>query len=203
MLEDFRLKVFVTVAQEKSFTKAAEKLGVSQPAVSQNIAELERFTGRKLFERLRGETLLTPEGAVFINYAEKLLDLTGVVDNLWDDLPESKVRICVSDEIFSCYLASAFEDFKAVHPNITLERCDEGDCDLYMFMRPSSAHTFDLCPDLIGRVRVSLSPVQRKMGDVAATHEKIYCFDLIFQPSQAFACTKTCRLMKNYFASFL
>ena len=47
MLEDFRLKVFATVAAEGSFTKAAAVLGVSQPAVSQNIAELEKLSGVK------------------------------------------------------------------------------------------------------------------------------------------------------------
>ena len=59
MLEDFRLKVFMAVASEGSFTKAASVLGVSQPAVSQNVADLERMTGVKLFERLRGEVNLT------------------------------------------------------------------------------------------------------------------------------------------------
>ena len=61
MLEDFRLKVFMTVAQAGSFTKAASVLGISQPAVSQNVAELERLSGRKLFERLRQvSTLMFP-----------------------------------------------------------------------------------------------------------------------------------------------
>ena len=41
MLEDFKIKVFVTVASTGSFTKAGELLGISQPAVSQNVAELE------------------------------------------------------------------------------------------------------------------------------------------------------------------
>ena len=48
MLQDFRLKVFMAVAEYGSFTKAAESLGVSQPAVSQNIAELERNLGVRL-----------------------------------------------------------------------------------------------------------------------------------------------------------
>ena len=58
MFEDFRLKVFMTVAREKSFTKAASELGVSQPAVSQNISELEKSAGVKLFdvqERIRAK----------------------------------------------------------------------------------------------------------------------------------------------------
>ena len=45
MFEDFRLKVFMAVATEGSFTKAAAVLGISQPAVSQNIAELEKSSG--------------------------------------------------------------------------------------------------------------------------------------------------------------
>ena len=54
MLEDFKLKIFVTVAAEGSFTKAARTLGITQPAVSQNIAELEKVTGALLLERHRG-----------------------------------------------------------------------------------------------------------------------------------------------------
>ena len=45
MLEDFRLKVFMAARSEHSFTKAARSLGISQPAVSQNIAELEKELG--------------------------------------------------------------------------------------------------------------------------------------------------------------
>ena len=50
MLEDFRLKVFITLSQERSFTRAAEQLHVSQPAVSQNISELEKQFGLKFFD---------------------------------------------------------------------------------------------------------------------------------------------------------
>ena len=42
MQEDFRLRVFITVAEMKSFSKAAEQLRISQPAVSQHVSELER-----------------------------------------------------------------------------------------------------------------------------------------------------------------
>lgn len=57
MLEDFRLKVFMAVAETGSFTKASRKLGVSQPAVSQNISSLEKETGAILFQRARGEEI--------------------------------------------------------------------------------------------------------------------------------------------------
>ena len=77
MLEDFRLRVFLAVAQEGSFTLASKKLHVSQPAVSQNIAELEKTLGVTLFERLRGEVRLTDKGLLFKGYAEQILHWYG------------------------------------------------------------------------------------------------------------------------------
>ena len=73
MLEDFKLKVFMAVAENGSFTIAAKALGVTQPAVSQNIAELERNMGAELFTRSRGSVTLTAAGTIFKEYAEKIL----------------------------------------------------------------------------------------------------------------------------------
>ncbi len=85
MLEDFRLKVFVKVAEFGSFTKAASELGVSQPAISQNIAEIERQTGARLFERGRGNVVLTDAGRTFKSFADKIIknyeDLDAVFNN--------------------------------------------------------------------------------------------------------------------------
>ncbi len=63
----------MAVAAERSFTKAAAALGISQPAVSQNISELEREVGLKLFDRLRGEVAITPQGELFLHRAERIL----------------------------------------------------------------------------------------------------------------------------------
>ena len=65
IFEDFRLRVFERVARLGSFTAAAKELGVSQPAVSQHIAEIEKFTGVKLFDRVRGGIELSPQGRRF------------------------------------------------------------------------------------------------------------------------------------------
>jgi LysR family transcriptional regulator, transcriptional activator of the cysJI operon len=73
-LENFRLKVFRTVAEEMSFRKAAEALHLSQPAVSQHIRLLEEEAGVQLFDRARGEghgsqISLTEAGRVLLGYA--------------------------------------------------------------------------------------------------------------------------------------
>ena len=56
-----------------NFTAASRELGISQPAVSQNVAELEKTLGVRLFARARGSTELTPDGVLFKTYAEKIL----------------------------------------------------------------------------------------------------------------------------------
>lgn len=73
MLEDFKLRVFVTVAECGSFTAAARALGVSQPAISQNIAELEKYTAARLIERSRSGLSLTAKGKLFLDRARAIL----------------------------------------------------------------------------------------------------------------------------------
>ena len=73
MFEDFRLRVFVTVADAGSFTEAAHRLGVTQPAVSQNVAELEKLVGEPLFLRAHGSVTLTDAGRRMSYYAGRIL----------------------------------------------------------------------------------------------------------------------------------
>jgi DNA-binding transcriptional LysR family regulator len=85
MLEDYTLKVFDAVARNRSFTAAARELDVTQPAVSQKIAELEKSLGAELFTRSRSSVSLTPEGEVFMYYARRIMkgyeDLNTVFGN--------------------------------------------------------------------------------------------------------------------------
>ena len=73
MIDDFRLRVFDTVCRAGSFTAAARELGITQPAVSQQIAELEKDMGRALFERKPASVALSEEGRRFQEYAAQIL----------------------------------------------------------------------------------------------------------------------------------
>lgn len=73
MIEDNRLKIVKAVADCRNFTAAAKNMGVSQPAVSQAIAELEKQLNVKLFDRSRSGVSLTLQGEDFMNSAEKIL----------------------------------------------------------------------------------------------------------------------------------
>jgi len=70
-MEDFRLRVFLTAAREKSFSKAGKILYISQPAISRHIRELEASLGAPLFRRLGNKITLTPQGEVYYQQAKR------------------------------------------------------------------------------------------------------------------------------------
>ncbi len=108
ILEDSRLKMFMTVARLKNFTAAAKELNVSQPAVSQNIAELEKQAGTALFERNRGEVTLTPRGDIFRLYASRIMKNYEDLNTVMSDFEAfesvaSKVSELSSDPMFHLF----------------------------------------------------------------------------------------------------
>ena len=69
---DIKLETFLKVTEEKNFTKAAEKLSLTQPAVSHHINMLEKELGTKLFSRGKGEIKLTSGGEILLRYAKRM-----------------------------------------------------------------------------------------------------------------------------------
>jgi 5-methylthioadenosine/S-adenosylhomocysteine deaminase len=104
MFEDFRLRVFERVAELGSFTAAAKALGISQPAVSQHISELEKSVGGALLERGRGRVDLTARGRLFLQHAETILNGYKQLDNEFR-VPESiLIRQVLLDGRKTCIL---------------------------------------------------------------------------------------------------
>jgi len=71
------LRYFVAVAEELNFTRAAERLRVSQPPLSRQIKELELYVGARLLNRSKRSVQLTPAGQLFYDQAKQILDQTG------------------------------------------------------------------------------------------------------------------------------
>lgn len=123
MFEDFRLRIFMAVAEKGSFTLAAKALGVSQPAVSQNIAELEKSLGAELFLRRKGSVTLTPKGAAFKEYAGRILYWYTATEMMFG--PEGKlsankpVRLSADGFIASHILPKALSKLLAFNPSLT------------------------------------------------------------------------------------
>ncbi|MFH6991315.1 LysR family transcriptional regulator [Flavobacterium sp. FlaQc-48] len=77
---DFRLKVFYTVALRLNFTKAAQELYISQPAVSKHIQELEETYKTKLFERNGSKIVLTPAGEILLKHTKNIFEIYREID---------------------------------------------------------------------------------------------------------------------------
>ena len=107
MLEDFRLRIFLKVAQTGSFTVAAKELGISQPAVSQSVTTLEKNLGAQLLKRSRGLAYLTAEGMAFKEYAERILYWYSAADAMFGGegrlTGNTQVKIC-ADAVCAAYL---------------------------------------------------------------------------------------------------
>lgn len=73
MITDFRLKVFETVARRLNFTRAAEELFITQPAVTRHIKELERLLDARLFKREGRGIALTAEGVRLLAHSRRIL----------------------------------------------------------------------------------------------------------------------------------
>lgn len=125
MFEDFRLKVFMAVAETGSFTKAAKSIGISQPAVSQNINALEKEIGTPLILRAKGEASLTSAGAVFLEYASRILYWYNATSEMFGENGRmtggKPVRIAADHVVASYLLPDALARIAGSHPEFSFE----------------------------------------------------------------------------------
>ena len=118
-----QLEVFVAVAQEKSFSRAAEALHRTQPAVSQAIRRLEAELGESLFDRSSKDGTLTAAGRVLFDFAQQMLNLRhhahSAIREL-RDLHRGKLSLGANEYTVMCLLP-LIPIFRARHPHIKIE----------------------------------------------------------------------------------
>src|SRR5690606_7561204 len=117
-----QLEPFVAVARACSFRGAATRLGISQPALTQQIATLEALLGVQLFDRSRGGTLLAPAGRELLPLARELIEQYQLLDeftqgNSPDDLAGS-FRMGVSPSIGPNLLPRVLAVLHERYPNL-------------------------------------------------------------------------------------
>jgi DNA-binding transcriptional LysR family regulator len=120
-MADRRLQVFHAVAKHLSFTKAAEALCMTQPAVTFQIRQLEEHFNTRLFDRAHGRICLTPAGAVAFAHAERILALTAELDSRLRDMGgqvAGPLLIGASTTIADFLLPQILGEFKAAHPGV-------------------------------------------------------------------------------------
>lgn len=120
-MADRRLQVFHAVAKQLSFTKAAEVLFMTQPAVTFQIKQLEEHFNTRLFDRGHGRIALTPAGELVLQYAERILNLSSEMDVRLGEMTGEiggSLLVGASTTIAEFMLPRILGEFKSLHPNV-------------------------------------------------------------------------------------
>ena len=122
MIFDFRLRVFYTVAQRLSFTKAAGELFITQPAVTKHIKELEHQLNAQLFKRNGNNITLTPAGKILLQYAEKIFHTYTELETqlaLLNNMEAGTLHIGGSTTVAQTILPRLLALFKKTYPAVS------------------------------------------------------------------------------------
>lgn len=167
MLDLYKLDIFVTVYQAGSFSAAAERLLMTQSAVSQHIQALEASLGTALFERHRRGITPTDAGKKLHEYAQAILKLVSEAENAVanvEGLTEGQIAIGASPGVSFYLLPDWIQSFRARHPNLTV-----------------SLRT-DITPQIVAEVRARRVDLGIVEGELAAADRE----QLNVAPLQAF-----------------
>ncbi len=122
-MSDRRLKVFHAVAKLLSFTKAAEALHMTQPAVTFQVRQLEEYFNTRLFDRTHNKVNLTPAGNKVYEFADRIFDLYDEMENSVRELTgeiSGALTIGASTTIAEYMLPTLLGQFKAKYPDINI-----------------------------------------------------------------------------------
>jgi DNA-binding transcriptional LysR family regulator len=122
-MELYPLQVFLTVATEKSFSRAAEKLLRTQPAISLALQRLEQEIGEKLIDRSGKDLILTDAGRTVIEYARRFQSLQQEMDNSLAELRDnSSGRLTIgANESTTLYLLRHIERYRELYPKVKVQ----------------------------------------------------------------------------------
>ena len=119
-----QFKYVLTLADEHSFSSAADVLNITQPSLSQYIKKIEREIGAVLFDRTNGDVRLTDAGRAYIEVGRKMLDLEHQLEKQLSDIAAYKsgtISIGISAHRSVALMPSVVKEFKKLYPGITLQ----------------------------------------------------------------------------------
>ena len=182
------LRYFMAIAKEQNMTNAAAVLHISQPALSYQIAELEKEAGCLLFERTGRKMVLTEEGIKLLSRAERILELADqITDNLKDTGSEiaGDVYIGAAESSQIHLIADAIESLQKQYPDIryhfysgnlddVYSRLSRGDLDFAVMIEPFG---FENCETILFP-EVDVEGVLIRKDHPLSDHQSITAEDL-------------------------
>ena len=130
------LTTFIHVAELGNFSRAAERLGYSQPTISVQIRQLEEELGFRLFDRIGHAVRLTDKGREALSYAQQvcLLCQQMTLEDPEDKRRETRIRVATADSLSASLLCECFPIIRQKHPGIRLELATAGTGDLFSML---------------------------------------------------------------------
>ena len=130
------LNIFIEVAELKSFTRAGEKLGYSQPTVSFQIKQLEKELGVPLFDRIGHTVNLTDAGRDALAYAQRICQLSQEMALGSDERrePTGVIRLGMADSLCTHLINREFVCFREAYPNVALHITTGGTGELFRLL---------------------------------------------------------------------
>lgn len=140
-MEIRNLMTLIHVAEQNSFTKAAQALGYSQSTVSFQIRQLEEELGCLIFERINHTIALTEKGKELLNYAQKISRLTEEFKQDFMDKSEVKgsIHIVTSDSLCEMMMNHHYREFYERYPNIVLKVSNGDTKDMFRLLDQNEA----------------------------------------------------------------
>jgi DNA-binding transcriptional LysR family regulator len=122
MLDPVLLQTFLVIAQTRSFTRAAERLGLRQSTVSQHVRKLESETGRRLFIRDTHSVTMTADGEALIEFAGSILAANERAERyLAGSELRGRLRFGASEDFVTSRLPDVLREFVRTHPLVEFE----------------------------------------------------------------------------------
>jgi LysR family hydrogen peroxide-inducible transcriptional activator len=152
------LEQFVVLARTGNFTRAAEELHLSQPALSRSIQKLEEQIGQPLFERKPREVVLTDLGELLLGRAKEILSLVeSTFLEITDANRRGRVRLGAIPTVAPYFLPGVLSRFSGKYPDISisvtedttevlLKRCSHGEIDLAIAALPIATKQLEVEP---------------------------------------------------------
>ncbi|MBB6732923.1 LysR family transcriptional regulator [Cohnella zeiphila] len=122
------LQYVIQIAAERNFSRAAEKLHIAQPSLSQQLSKLEKELGVLLFKRSTNSVELTHAGSVFVEKAQRIVDMTEQLRREMEDIADlRRGRVVVGSLPMTGahVLPLVLTAFRAAHPNIEIALVEE------------------------------------------------------------------------------
>ncbi|ALE07345.1 LysR family transcriptional regulator [Arthrobacter sp. ERGS1:01] len=117
-----QLKSFLAVAETRNFTRAAERLGISQPTVSQHVRKLEQAAGRILVARDTRDVRLTDNGDAMAGFARTILAANDAASRYFSGAAmRGRLRFGTADDLAITGLPRILREFRQLYPQINLE----------------------------------------------------------------------------------